>query len=371
MLVGGLWGAASNPVAAGQATRAQDVLPTMRYFPSGVGDHWQYRNLVSDGESPLVLRVQEATWNGQRVAQRVESHGDFRYQTVTPDQGLVVHHLAFRGGPTIDYERPVTLLPPDMRVGDRYTSETPYVSREGDRVTAKGRQTYEVTIEAREEVETPAGLFSDALRTRTIALRTDEDGTQMGYEMVEWLAPDIGPVRVTGRLYWNDAGGRRTRLFRVDAVLETARVAGKTWMAAETPRQDSERAMAVARAHRAFGAFKDGLATGRWQAFLDLLTDDFTLTFPTGKYLGQHTGKATAAEFFAYVSQVYPEGLFASLDRLTVDGSRALFEFRSEGMLVLPTERRPYRNRVAVAMEFHGDKVARYREYFGSDGKSY
>jgi len=133
------------------------------------------------------------------------------------------------------------------------------------------------------------------------------------------------------------------------------------------PDRNPTRALAT----KAFDAFTQGLGTGNWQAFFDLMSDDFTFTFPTGKYLGTHAGKATAMEFFGYVSKVYPEGLKVTLDKVTVDGSTAIFEFRDEGTLVLPSGRQPYKNRVAVSMDFKDGKLVAYREYFGSDGKSY
>jgi ketosteroid isomerase-like protein len=367
---------ATQSAAAPAGPASGDPYPTMRYVPSAVDDEWRYGNRISDGEASIVFRIaREATHHGRRVVQRDESNGDFRYQSVTPEDGLLVHRLACSDGRTIDYEPPARLLPASLRVGDRYVSESACVTREGETAVSRGRQIYEVSVEAVDDVDTPAGVFTGALRTRTIAWRTDADGTQQGSEQVEWLAPDVGPVRMTGRRYWNDGLGRRTRLFRLDAVLESARVGGRAWPAAtsgsDAPAPDPARARGLALAHRAFSAFKDGLATGQWQAFLDMLAGDFTFTFPTGKYRGRHEGKATATEFFAYVSRVYPDGLFASLDRLTLDGTRAIYEFRSEGTLVLPNERRPYRNRVAVAMEFRGEQVAAYREYFGSDGTSY
>lgn len=130
---------------------------------------------------------------------------------------------------------------------------------------------------------------------------------------------------------------------------------------------DATRALA----ERAFGHFRDGLATGQWEPWLAMLHEDFSFFFPTGKYHGLHVGKAKAREFFAYVRSVYPDGLKVTLDATTIEGSRAIFEFRSEGTLVLPTERRAYKNRVAVAMEFRDGLVVAYREYFGSDGRSY
>lgn len=37
--------------------RAPDTLDIRRYFPTGVGDTWQYTNLVKDGLSPISILV--------------------------------------------------------------------------------------------------------------------------------------------------------------------------------------------------------------------------------------------------------------------------------------------------------------------------
>jgi ketosteroid isomerase-like protein len=122
----------------------------------------------------------------------------------------------------------------------------------------------------------------------------------------------------------------------------------------------------VARA--AFDAFTRGLATGDWSGWLALLADDFTFWFPTGRYHGLNEGKARAAEFFAYVTQAFgPGGLEVMLDRVTANETTAVFEFRDQGTL----RGEPYRNRVAISLDVRDGKVAAYREYFGSDGKSY
>jgi ketosteroid isomerase-like protein len=44
-----------------------------------------------------------------------------------------------------------------------------------------------------------------------------------------------------------------------------------------------------------------------------------------------------------------------------------VYEFRDEGTL----RGEPYRNRVAISLDVCGGKICGYREYFGSDGKSY
>ncbi|MUG99485.1 nuclear transport factor 2 family protein [Scytonema sp. UIC 10036] len=120
-------------------------------------------------------------------------------------------------------------------------------------------------------------------------------------------------------------------------------------------------------AHQAFEHFKHGLATGDWNQFLDMVTDDFSFWFPIGKYHGLHEGKEKAREFFQYVSEAFKSGLAVTLDRVTSNETTVVFEFRDEGQLF----GEPYKNRVAVSFDVRGDKICSYREYFGSDGKSY
>ncbi len=122
----------------------------------------------------------------------------------------------------------------------------------------------------------------------------------------------------------------------------------------------------IAVAQTAFAHFSHGLATGEWQPFLDILTDDFYFWFPVGKFHGLNEGKERAKEFFEYVAEAYSEGLEVNLDRITSNDTTVVFEFRDRG----PMWGHPYKNRVAVSFDVRGDKICAYREYLGSDGKS-
>ena len=337
------------------------------YFPSAVGDRWQFKNLAPDGLSPIITRVSKtASFRGVPVVQRDENNGDYRYQSVTADGGMVVHHLAFVGDRTIDYDAPCQLTPGRVSIGGRYHCATRYTARTKGVAGETGRQTYEVRIEGIDAVGTLLGSPRETLKMRTIALRTDDTGAQKGYELVEWLAVGVGAVKVQGDIYWNDAAGARLRTFKVDAVLEGAVVGDKYMGAIQSP--DEVRAVA----DRAFAAFRVGLASGQWQSWFDMLTDDFSFYFPQGKWLGQHAGKTKAIEFFTYVSAVFKDGLrVVSVDRVLQNASTVLFEFKDEGPLYLPDGKRDYKNRVAISLDVRGQQIAGYREYFGSDGTRY
>lgn len=118
-------------------------------------------------------------------------------------------------------------------------------------------------------------------------------------------------------------------------------------------------------AQRAFQTFTHGLATGDWNDFLAMLTDDFHFWFPMGPYKGHQSGKTTMAEFLQYVNQTFPQGLtLTQLERVTSSETTVVFEFRDEGYM----GDKPYKNRVAVSFDFRDDQICCYREYFGSDG---
>ncbi|ACK73317.1 conserved hypothetical protein [Gloeothece citriformis PCC 7424] len=113
-------------------------------------------------------------------------------------------------------------------------------------------------------------------------------------------------------------------------------------------------------AHLAFKHFTEGLATGEWQAFLNMLTSDFTFWFPVGAFKGKNVGKEKAREFFHFVTdKVFTEGLVLTLERVTSSDTTVLFEARSEGKMF----GFPYQNQVAISFDIRGDQVCAYREY--------
>ncbi|QSJ14357.1 nuclear transport factor 2 family protein [Nostoc sp. UHCC 0702] len=119
-------------------------------------------------------------------------------------------------------------------------------------------------------------------------------------------------------------------------------------------------------AQQAFEYFTKGLETSEWEAFIDILTEDFTFWFPIAKFQGWNVGKERAREFFQYVSASFPGGLKLSLDSFTSNETTVVFQFHDEGVLF----GQPYKNRIAVSFDVSGNKICGYREYFGSDGKS-
>lgn len=114
-------------------------------------------------------------------------------------------------------------------------------------------------------------------------------------------------------------------------------------------------------AQNAFQDFSAGLAGGDWSPFLNQLSDDFRFWFPAGSFKGWNEGKERARDFFASVSQVFPEGLSLEVEQILSNSTTVIFEVRSQGIML----GHPYQNRAAIAFEVRDGKICSYREYLG------
>ncbi|MGH2412513.1 MAG: nuclear transport factor 2 family protein [Microcystaceae cyanobacterium] len=115
-------------------------------------------------------------------------------------------------------------------------------------------------------------------------------------------------------------------------------------------------------AQTAFKHFTDGLATGQWSAFLDMLTEDFTFWFPVGPFQGTNVGKARASEFFPYVTEkIFTQGLSVTLQRITSNETTVVFEIQSEGQML----GHAYQNQAAISFDVRENQICGYREYLG------
>ena len=118
----------------------------------------------------------------------------------------------------------------------------------------------------------------------------------------------------------------------------------------------------IQKAEPAFAKFGYCLATGNWQDFLDLLTDDFYFWFPVEPFQGRNIGKEKAAQFFNYLSkEIFPAGLFLTIQRITTNQQTVVFEVELEGEI----DGSNYYNQAAISFDLRDDKICAYRGYFG------
>jgi ketosteroid isomerase-like protein len=117
-------------------------------------------------------------------------------------------------------------------------------------------------------------------------------------------------------------------------------------------------------ATRAFGAFTQGWDNGDFQTFLEILTDEFTFSYPYGKYRGKFSGLEGKAQIVAKCLEHSASGdrlRFNPPHNITSNDRTVLFEFECEGMI----DGEKYQGRIAIALDISNDKICGFREYFG------
>jgi ketosteroid isomerase-like protein len=117
-------------------------------------------------------------------------------------------------------------------------------------------------------------------------------------------------------------------------------------------------------ATRAFGAFTQGWENGDFQEFLEMLTNEFTFSYPYGKYRGKFTGLAGKAQIVAKCLEHSASGdrlRFNPPHHITSNDRTVMFEFECEGII----DGEKYQGRIAIALDVSNDKICGFREYFG------
>ncbi|CAD5936388.1 hypothetical protein PCC9214_01633 [Planktothrix tepida] len=118
----------------------------------------------------------------------------------------------------------------------------------------------------------------------------------------------------------------------------------------------------LAVAQQGFARLQQGLATGQWEPFLEMVMEDCTFSFPAGSYKGLHQGKTTLAKFLNYASEcVFKKSLMLTLQRITHNQTTVIFEVSSDGEMW----GQPYQNQAAIVFDIQDDRICSYREYLG------
>jgi ketosteroid isomerase-like protein len=114
---------------------------------------------------------------------------------------------------------------------------------------------------------------------------------------------------------------------------------------------------------QAWERFQNAWATGEWQPFLDMLTDDFTFWFPEGEFRGRFSGREGKERVVAWANFHRQAGnrVRTVPTHISVGENTIVFENESES---IPAG--SYQNWEAVAFEVRGEKISALREYWGN-----
>jgi hypothetical protein len=177
------------------------------YYPLGQGDTWLYGwNQLSaktyEGMYTRTISGTETIDNVEAVKLQMSSGG---YYLFTNTNGLT----RYKDGIEAEYQRlfspPLQEYPARMSVGEQHTfsSDVTVTNAEGNSFAANISIT--VTLEGSEEVTVPAGTFPSSLKLKGTWTYIFYNGNSTICEYTEWLAKQVGFVKVDQQCRDTDA----------------------------------------------------------------------------------------------------------------------------------------------------------------------
>lgn len=117
-------------------------------------------------------------------------------------------------------------------------------------------------------------------------------------------------------------------------------------------------------AQQAFESLAQGWATGNFQSFIDMLSDDVVFWLPVGKQREQAFAGADKQQFIAKLQERTAQGnrlIFHHPEQITTSDTTVTFEFVSQRTI----DNQPVKARNVISFDIQGEKITGVREYLG------
>ncbi len=117
-------------------------------------------------------------------------------------------------------------------------------------------------------------------------------------------------------------------------------------------------------AQQAFDYLAQGWATGDFQPYIDMLSDQVRFWVPVGKQRSTSFGYESKEQMSARLWRHKETGdrlILSPPDHVTSNDTTVTFEFESQGTIA----NQPFKGRNAISFDIKDGKISGVREYFG------
>ncbi|HIK03505.1 MAG TPA: nuclear transport factor 2 family protein [Trichormus sp. M33_DOE_039] len=117
-------------------------------------------------------------------------------------------------------------------------------------------------------------------------------------------------------------------------------------------------------ARQAFDYLAQGWATGNFQPFIEMLTEDVVFWLPVGKQRDTDFTYEDKQQLITRLKTRTVTGdrlLFSPPDRITSNATTVTLEFATQGTI----RQQPFQGRNIISFDITGEKISGIREYFG------
>ena len=181
------------------------------YYPLEVGNTWVLESTdgsekltysitgpeVIDGQELNILNI-VTSLTSDPTGEPIDHD---KYFITLNDEGILLHQTMTDEGAfgiaEATFDPPAIFFPTALPIGHQWEVVTETVLQLVGPVVS----TSTLEVVAIEDVETPAGIFQDCVKL-DIKRKVDTAAIVTRYEFLQWLAPDVGPIKFQIRLFY-------------------------------------------------------------------------------------------------------------------------------------------------------------------------
>ena len=172
------------------------------YYPVEVGNTWVFLNADGTEQRTYTIEGPENVDGEELIVLKITTEAlgtdtfyvDKYFITVESDGGLILHQSAVDqrafGIAEATYDPPTTFFPAALPLGHNWE----IVTNTELKLVGPTTSTSTIEVVAIEDVETPIGVFKDCVKL-DIKRKVVTAVAIQRYNFVQWLAPDVGPVK--------------------------------------------------------------------------------------------------------------------------------------------------------------------------------
>jgi hypothetical protein len=199
------------------------------YYPLGEGDHWLFSTLEEDKSFEEAIKVEgKEMVDGVESIKIVDANGDYR--SIAFDSEGLKKYKSFDDGENGFFIPAELIFPNDAGIGEKKDYVINYATYNSDGAkTREVKIAKQIYLESKEDLEVPAGRFSNCLKFSIVQDEEEASGSHRQDSCSIWLAPGVGRAKefCVTRKYsseGNDEGSSIEMTELISAVINGKRI---------------------------------------------------------------------------------------------------------------------------------------------------
>ena len=189
-----------------QGQNRQTSFNILDLFPFVAGDTLVYQTGYTENRNTVLAFGYPKNNENEKVIKVIEGNsGNFQHQSLSINKGLLLHQVKINARDLVVFDQPILQLPPEINLGQKYSSKQSFRLVRNNEVIEKGIQEVDIQVLGTDAAMTPHDNYQNCIVMIIKTVRTFDNGEQTSIVTKQWYAPGVGMVKMAGNKTTNQS----------------------------------------------------------------------------------------------------------------------------------------------------------------------